>query len=363
MPGEKAGGPVSSIKNLCDSFYKNFDFYVVCLNHDLDGTAYNVETGKWLNKNSYFVMYLRDLEYTKEKIRDLCKDFKIIYSCGLFEKSSIWTSRYFRKTKKICIAPMGCLYPSALKHKKIKKRIFIFISNVFRFYSNVIWSASSDEESKQIRHFYGNKSNIVVASDPVVYAPFQNGHISSERGSVRIAFISRISRVKNLDFALNVLRLLPSSIKVVFDIYGFAEDKTYLDECLKLIGSMPDHVCCTYLGSINHEKVKETLANYDCLLLPTKGENFGHAIYESLSAGLFLIISDTTIWNFLEKKGCAKCLKLDSLIPFQNAIFEYANLTSEEKGAISNKCIFEAKNYFDDLISNSGFLRMFENEK
>ena len=33
---------------------------------------------------------------------------------------------------------------------------------------------------------------------------------------------------------------------------------------------------------------------YDLLFLPTKGENFGHVILESMSAGTPVLISDTT---------------------------------------------------------------------
>lgn len=362
LPGEKAGGPVSSIKNLCQVFNTVYDFYIVCLNHDIDGTVYDIETGVWVSYDYGFVMYLSDSEYTKSKILELCNDFEIVYSCGLFEKSSFWAATCFKNTsKRICIAPMGSLYPSALSQKSFKKKVFISWTKIKRIYKNVVWSASSNEECEQIKKFYGNEANIIVATDPIVYTPLAIHRTFSEIGKVKIAFISRINRVKNLDFALNILRLLPNNIYVSFDIYGFDEDDAYLNECLAIINTMPKNISCKYLGGLNHDEVKTKLSNYDCLLLPTKGENFGHVIYESLSVGVFPIISNTTIWNFLDDIGCAKCLSLNDKVLFKNAIIEHANLTCSEKREISDKCICEAKKYFDYQTFNSGFLRMFKN--
>ena len=40
--------------------------------------------------------------------------------------------------------------------------------------------------------------------------------------------------------------------------------------------------------------------------MPSKSENFGHALYEALSAGRPVITSHTTPWNGLEKAGAGK---------------------------------------------------------
>ena len=48
------------------------------------------------------------------------------------------------------------------------------------------------------------------------------------------------------------------------------------------------------------EKEKKYFGNNDFLILPTKGENFGHVIAESLSASLPVIISQNTPWRNLQ---------------------------------------------------------------
>ena len=45
-------------------------------------------------------------------------------------------------------------------------------------------------------------------------------------------------------------------------------------------------------------------------VLPTKTENFGHAIYESMACGLPVLISDKTPWHNLEKNKAGFDLSL-----------------------------------------------------
>jgi len=56
--------------------------------------------------------------------------------------------------------------------------------------------------------------------------------------------------------------------------------------------------------------VCQTLAAYHLFLLPTRGENFGHAILEALSAGCPVLISDQTPWRGLESSGIGWALPL-----------------------------------------------------
>jgi glycosyltransferase involved in cell wall biosynthesis len=45
------------------------------------------------------------------------------------------------------------------------------------------------------------------------------------------------------------------------------------------------------------------LAQYDFLLLPTLGENFGYVILEALAAGCPVLISDESPWRNLQAAG------------------------------------------------------------
>ena len=47
------------------------------------------------------------------------------------------------------------------------------------------------------------------------------------------------------------------------------------------------------------ETIVEALGRSDLFLLPTGGENFGHAIFEALACGVPALISDQTPWRGL----------------------------------------------------------------
>ena len=51
------------------------------------------------------------------------------------------------------------------------------------------------------------------------------------------------------------------------------------------------------------DQVRATIARHDLFLLPTRGENFGHVIFESLAAGVPVLVSDRTPWRDLDARG------------------------------------------------------------
>jgi len=53
----------------------------------------------------------------------------------------------------------------------------------------------------------------------------------------------------------------------------------------------------SYCGVVRPAEVQAVFALYDAFILPTLGENFGHAIGESLSAGCPVLCSQLTPWT------------------------------------------------------------------
>ena len=63
------------------------------------------------------------------------------------------------------------------------------------------------------------------------------------------------------------------------------------------------------------DQIQDTFAQYDGFILPTLGENFGHVIAESLSAGCPVICSQHTPWTEVINQGGGVALKeLDSRV-------------------------------------------------
>jgi glycosyltransferase involved in cell wall biosynthesis len=133
-----------------------------------------------------------------------------------------------------------------------------------------------------------------------------------------VVFLSRIAPIKNLDFALRVLRRV--SAPVAFNIYGPREDKVYWRQCEALIASLPGHIQVKYLGEVEHSKVASIIALHDLLFLPTRGENYGHVIAEALAMGTPVLIADTTPWRNLKQAGVGLDLPLTAEQPYAEFI-------------------------------------------
>ena len=93
-------------------------------------------------------------------------------------------------------------------------------------------------------------------------------------------------------------------------IYGVKSDEKYYKHCMNLIYKLPKNINAEYKGHVPHKEVLSILSNYDLFVFPTKGENFGHVIFESLSAGTPVLVSDQTPW-YPDNNGSLQVLELN----------------------------------------------------
>ncbi len=87
------------------------------------------------------------------------------------------------------------------------------------------------------------------------------------------------------------------------------------------------------------------------IILPTQGENFGHAIFESLGVGTPVIISDRTIWRGLQEQQAGWDLPLEEPGMLAGAVRELGSmdLPARERlraGALELAQEFMRKNRF-----------------
>ena len=82
---------------------------------------------------------------------------------------------------------------------------------------------------------------------------------NKEVGKLKLAFVSRISPKKNLEYALKILAEHKFDGEIQFDIFGPAEDQAYWSNWLELIKRMPVNIRVNYHGPIQNEKVVDEL--------------------------------------------------------------------------------------------------------
>jgi len=313
LPGYKSGGPVRTIANMVEHLGDEFDFRIVSKDRDsFDKEPYpGVQVDAWNAVGKAQVFYASPRIMRLRGVAGLLRDtpHDVLYLNSFFAYGFTTLPLLARRLgvapKKPCvIAPRGEFSAGALALKKWKKRPYLMLARALSLYSGLIWQASSPHEKKDIRReFAAQARQIIVAPDlpPLVAGHGKNNSSSAVpcQGPLRVLFLSRITPMKNLDFALRVLSRV--KVSLIFDIYGPIRDQAYWRECQRLIADLPENIAVEYRGSITPDEVSQEMAAYDLFFLPTLGENYGHVIPEALSAGTPVLVSDTTPWRDLAK--------------------------------------------------------------
>jgi glycosyltransferase involved in cell wall biosynthesis len=235
----------------------------------------------------------------------------------------------------VILAPRGELVDGPLKLKYKKKMVYIQVAKRLRFYKDLIWQASSEHEAQDIiRVMKIDPSLVHIALDlPTKAIPDVPIDISVQSlldsVSLRVIFLNRLTREKNLDYALRVLSKV--NAKIVFDIYGPVGDQKYWNECEELIRHLPANIIVSYFGSVEPSQVVHIFSRYDLFFFPTRGENYGHVIVESLTAGTRVLISNKTPWLNLQVDGLGWDKDLDQMDSFVAIIEKMALEGGDER--------------------------------
>ena len=306
LPGYRSGGPVRTIANFVEHLGGEFDIRIVTRDRDaLDTVPYpSVKVDEWNQVGAARVFYASKKTLTlggvAKLIRDTEHDVLYLNSFFAFEFTCLplLARRLGMAPRTRCvIAPRGEFSQGAIALKAVKKRMYMTGAKFLGLYSNLKWQASSELEALNIqREWDVQRTQVFVASD-LPSLPTTPDQLPSERksGPLRIIFLSRISPMKNLDFLLRVLS--KAEFNVDLYIFGPKENAQYWETCKHLIDCFPVSIQVKLSGEIDHNEVAGELAKYDLFVLPTRGENFGHVIFEALSAATPVLISDQTPWQ------------------------------------------------------------------
>ncbi len=349
LPGYKSGGPVRTIANMVVHLGDEFDIKIVTSDRDFfENYPYpNITVNAWNKVGNADVYYIspekRTYQYLKHVLKNTTYDVLYLNSFFAFDfaiKPLILRSLGLIPHKPVVIAPRGEFSQGALSIKSWKKKTYLALAKFLSLYQGLCWQASSEHEVDDIKQVMGGQAqNIVVApnlpSSPPEQAMIRRSFPPSPDAPFKIIFLSRISPMKNLDFALHVLAQV--KMPVHFDLLGIVDDDEYWSECKEIIKKMPDHIKVESKGSIPHQEVFETFARYDLFFLPTRGENYGHVIYESLAAGTPALISDQTPWRDFEKKGVGWVYPLDDMKNFVECIERFYHMDFDQRNLMRAK--------------------------
>lgn len=338
LPGWKAGGSLRSIANCIEHLGDEVSFKVVTRDRDIgDGAPYpGLDDIEWTAVGRAHVIYVPPAgQYARVQRIATETPHDVLYLNSLFDPVfSLWPLLLRRlnraRTSRVVIAPRGECAVHAMRAKAWKKRPVLALVRLIGLFGGVVWQASSEHEAADIRRVIGRRARIVIAPD--LPTPRRAMGIAGRKNRppaapLRICFLSRISPIKNLEFAIEVLAGV--DVDATLNIFGPIEDPGYWRKCERLIEEHRISGRVRYCGAVGSAEVHQVLSEHDLLLLPSRGENFGHVIIEALSVGTPVLISDRTPWRGLKDKGLGWDLPLEDKSAFTAAIRDAATLSED----------------------------------
>lgn len=301
LPAFRAGGPVQSIANLIKEYDEEVEYFIFCGDVDLNGAELEgIEINKWSEYNDHTkVWYNGPGKISDHLVKQVEKQKPdILFIIGLFSWHYNIVPILFCKGPKKILSTRGMLHPGALSQKKWKKKIYLQLFKLLEYHHSIHFHATDEEEKSYIVSKFGQPASVFIAGNfpnKISLLPLPQ----KEPGRLKMMSIALISPMKNILWVLEILEKLSADIE--YEIYGPVKDEEYWDACRLQIKKLPENIKVSYHKEIEPQKVKEVLADAHLFILPSKSENFGHAIYEALSAGRPVITSHNTPWNNLRE--------------------------------------------------------------
>lgn len=307
-----------SLQHLTEWLGREYAFSVCTRDRDLGDTVpfRYIYSNVWCQSTHSRILYLRPANLFKELERasqDVRPD--MIYLNSFFAPMSrhvLWLRRRGGLgAAPLLLAPRGEFNPGALALKRWKKAAYLWIARATGLCRGVTFHATNENEATEIRGQFGANARVFTAMNLGPKTIPENVHPPRKTvGGVKLVFLSRLVPKKNLHFLLPLLARVRGRIELV--ILGPKEDMAYVALLENLVSALPANIRVSFAGEVCGDEVWRRLAEAHFFVLPTLGENHGHAIVEAWQAGLPVLISDRTPWRGLAEKHLGWDLPLES---------------------------------------------------
>ncbi|MFC4261282.1 glycosyltransferase [Ferruginibacter yonginensis] len=327
-PAFKAGGPIQSIANMVVGYAPaNIRYYVFCSNKDLDGTALTgITTDCWIDFNDHTKVWYSSVTSNTSnqlhaEVSTIAPD--VLFVIGLFDWYYNIVPLLFCKVPLKILSVRGMLHEGALTQKRFKKQVFIKALQWWGIQKKVKFHATDAVEAQFIKNIFGLTAQVNIAANYPQLLAAQPLAVTKQPGTLVLCSMALISAMKNHLLVLQALQQCTSAID--YHIYGPVKDAAYWQQCQQVILQMPAHINVMYHGAIASDAVAAAVAASQVFILPSKSENYGHAIIEALQIGRPVITSEHTPWQHLAnaKAGENVPLTVDAITA---AIEKFANM-------------------------------------
>jgi glycosyltransferase involved in cell wall biosynthesis len=364
-PAFRAGGPIRSVENLVRLLSAELDIYIFTGDRDLNDTHSfsGMPLDEWKEYGPGIqVFYATSVNQTRTRFRAIIKEVNpdVLYINSLFSTKfailPLMVSRDMANLKTV-VSPRGMLRGSALSFKPIKKKFFLAYARLISLFRHVHFHATDEMEVADIQRQISKTATVSCIGNVPTAPDVHIEWIEKRHGMLHLIFVGRIHPIKNLHVLLAALKNVKST--VLCTLVGVMEDTDYWNRCKEIIGELPQNITVADPVEITPKTVAENIRRNHLFVLPTQGENFGHAIFEAFCCGRPVLISDQTPWQNLEGKTSGWDVSLNQPDAFSEKIEMVADMNQEEWQNWSMGAHQLAQTVFNDETVKRKYLHLF----
>ncbi|HEV7330121.1 MAG TPA: glycosyltransferase [Flavisolibacter sp.] len=334
-PAWRAGGPVQSVQNLVAVPVEGVAYRIFCSHSDWDGAPLpGVETGKWVPYNAWTeVWYAGPQKRRQEMVRELERvQPDVLFVNGIYNwHFNILPLLAGKKVRRI-VSVRGMLHPGALSQKRMKKKFFLWLWKGLGLHKGLEFHAATAEEKGHVERVFGKGARVHVAAN-LPKALERQEVTEKEEGSLRLVTVALVGPMKNILLVLQALQGVTE--KVDYHLFGPVIDQGYWQQCTAAIAALPANITVHVHGELHPACLPQALGKGHVFVLPSKSENFCHAIYEALAAGKPVITSHHTPWNGLQEASAGWNVDIQDVKEIAKAIGSFAAMQAAELEAWS----------------------------
>lgn len=251
-----------------------------------------------------------------QKLVDWCVDN--LFSFDLVVFHSVWSVMHLRianiarkKNIPYIVWPHGSLDPFDLQKKNTAKKIIgkLFMKTFLQGTSKIC--CTSKREIQELETYGAIVSTYELALPVISNKEFKIEDVRSdlklifESDKKKILFLSRINYKKGLEHIIKAVNIfVEKGYSDIIIVVAGEGDKLYLDKIRSLISFYNLEENFIFTGHITDNDKIYAFEKSDIFILPSKNENFGIVVVESLIHGLPVIITKNVyIWENIISKN------------------------------------------------------------
>lgn len=275
-------------------------------------------------------------------------DLQLFHAHGLWQYAAHAASDWARgHGKPYVISPRGMLYPEALKKSAVFKKVALALYQKRDLQEASCIHATCDQEYRYIRECGIDKTPVAIIPNAIIPMGIEQKS-PRQYGAKRIGFVGRFAPIKNLEsliwaWAGSSCPSLGWELVLVgdgsSDYRGSLETLAFSELGLKSI---------SFPGFLSGQQKHDMLLSLDCLVLPSKSENFGMVVPEALCRGIPVIASKGTPWR--ELRGRSSLINT-KLVPQEPCAKDDQSSTTDYSISTTGRCGWWIDNDVDSLVA------------